>query len=79
VGRTIGEGWEDYVKAEMDDAIAQNAAENPEKEGIAIVIANNGRVIRRGIGKVPWRQMVDQLTEEVAPGSKKEAVDYFFG
>ena len=40
-------------------------------EGIALVIANDCKVIRRGVGKVPWRQMVDEL-EEAVTGEKKE-------
>mmetsp|Transcript_18797 Transcript_18797/g.28993 ORF Transcript_18797/g.28993 Transcript_18797/m.28993 type:complete len:351 (+) Transcript_18797:106-1158(+) len=71
VARTIGEGWEEYIKAEMDDAVAQNG-EKTKEEGIAVVIANNGKVIRRGVGKVPWRQMVEQLDDEVRQVPKDE-------
>lgn len=60
VTRPVGEGWDDFVEAEMKDAITQGG-EKASEEGIAIVVANNGKVIRRGIGKVPWRQMVEQL------------------
>jgi hypothetical protein len=66
IARVVGEGWDDYIKAELNDAIEQSS-EDVKKEGIAIVIANNGKVIRRGVGKVPWRQMVDQLDEAVKP------------
>jgi hypothetical protein len=77
VAQTIGEGWKEYIDAEINDAVLQSG-EKCKEEGIAIVIASNGKVIRRGVGVVPWRQMVDQLTEEIAPGSKPEAVDYLF-
>jgi hypothetical protein len=70
VSRAIGDGWSDYIQAEMDDAVKQNG-EKAKDEGIALVIANTGKVIRRGVGKVPWRQMVEQLEEE-ASGKKKE-------
>ena len=50
----------------MNDAVKQSG-EQARKEGIAIVVANNGKVIRRGVGKVPWRQMVEQLQTEVNP------------
>lgn len=69
VARPFGEGWDDFIQAEMDNAVEQNG-ENAKEEGIAIVVASNGKVIRRGVGKVPWRQMVEQLDETV--GGKKE-------
>lgn len=64
VARPTGSGWEEYVKAEMDDAV-QQSPENCEEEGIAIVISKTGQVLRRGVGTVPWRQMVDELTGNV--------------
>jgi uncharacterized iron-regulated protein len=76
VARPTGEGWEEYIKAEMDDAVEQNG-ENAKEEGIAIVVSSNGKVIRRGVGKVPWRQMVEQLDETV--GGKKEKDAPWFG
>lgn len=60
VARPSGGGWDDYIAEEMDAAVEQNG-EKAKEEGIAIVVSNSGKVIRRGIGKVPWRQMVDQL------------------
>ena len=66
VARPGSDGWADYIKAEMNDAVKQSG-EQARKEGIAIVVANNGKVIRRGVGKVPWRQMVEQLQTEVNP------------
>jgi hypothetical protein len=74
VARPAGDGWKDYIKAEMDDAVAQNG-EKAKEEGIAIVLANNGKVIRRGLGKVPWRQMVEQLEESV--GGKSKETSFF--
>ena len=65
VARPAGDGWEDWCRAEMADAVAQNG-ESTRTEGIAIVVANTGKVIRRGVGKVPWRQMVEQLEAEVS-------------
>lgn len=60
VARASGEDWAEYIKEEMTDAVEQ-FGENAEEEGIAIVVANTGNVIRRGVGTVPWRQMVEQL------------------
>jgi hypothetical protein len=65
IARVVGDGWEEYIQQEVEDAVKQSG-ENVKEEGIAIVIANNGKVIRRGVGKVPWRQMVEQLEEAVA-------------
>lgn len=66
IARPSGEAWDDYVRTELSDATKQSG-ENAREEGIAIVVANNGNVIRRGVGTVPWRQMVEQLEEEVNP------------
>ena len=63
--------WNDYITAEINDAIEQNGAQVKD-EGIAIVVASNGKIIRRGVGKVPWRQMVEQLDQSVKENTKKE-------
>eukprot|EP00580_Thalassiosira_gravida_P015748 CAMPEP_0201668706 /NCGR_PEP_ID=MMETSP0494-20130426/20689_1 /ASSEMBLY_ACC=CAM_ASM_000839 /TAXON_ID=420259 /ORGANISM="Thalassiosira gravida, Strain GMp14c1" /LENGTH=354 /DNA_ID=CAMNT_0048149209 /DNA_START=73 /DNA_END=1137 /DNA_ORIENTATION=+ len=70
VAEPVGEGWEKFVKAEMDTA-AEQAGDKVFEEGIALVVANDGKVLRRGVGKVPWRQMVDEL-EEAVTGEEKE-------
>ncbi|KAL7495564.1 hypothetical protein ACHAWT_003955 [Skeletonema menzelii] len=70
VAEAVGEGWESLIEAEMETA-AEQAGEKVREEGIALVIANNGKVLRRGVGRVPWRQMVDELEESVT-GEKKE-------
>lgn len=54
--------WADYIKSEMKDAVRQNG-EKAKEEGIVIVVASNGKVLRRGVGKVPWRQMVEELEQ----------------
>lgn len=64
VARPSGDGWDDYIAQEIKDAVEQNG-EKAKEEGIAIVVANNGKVIRRGVGKVPWRQMVEELDGSV--------------
>jgi len=71
VARPTGEGWEEYAEAELADAVKQNG-EKAKEEGIAIVVSSNGKVIRRGVGKVPWRQMVEQLETSVGGGPEKE-------
>ena len=72
VARAVGDGWKEYIKAEMDDAEKQNG-EKTREEGIAIVVSNDGKVVRRGVGKVPWRQMVEQLNESASGKAKKES------
>jgi len=64
--------WADYVKAEMKDAVAQSG-EKAREEGIAVVVANTGKVIRRGVGKVPWRQMVEELDTSVVGGAEEKS------
>jgi len=70
-----GEDWKEYIRQEMEDAVKQGG-EVVKKDGIAIVVANNGKVIRRGVGTVPWRQMVEQLEESVNPGKKEGALPW---
>lgn len=60
VARATGDGWEDYVNSEIQDAVKQSG-EKVKTEGIVIVVESTGKVIRRGVGTVPWRQMVEQL------------------
>ena len=75
IARANGEDWDDYIQEEIDNAVEQNG-ESVKKDGIAIVVANNGSIIRRGVGTVPWRLMVEQLEETVNPKSEDNG---FFG
>jgi hypothetical protein len=72
VAEPVGEGWDEYIQAELNGAVKQSG-ENARTDGIAIVVGNNGKVIRRGVGMVPWRQTVEQLLELNA---KPEKDDY---
>jgi hypothetical protein len=71
IARASGEDWAEYIKSEMADAVKQGG-NRANEEGIAIVIASNGKIIRRGVGTVPWRQMVEQLELEVNPAPEGE-------
>lgn len=64
VAQPVGEGWEEYINAEVNDAVQQNG-EKVKEDGIAIVVANTGEIIRRGVGQVPWRSMVEELENAV--------------
>ena len=70
IARATGDDWDAYIQREIKDAVTQSG-ESAKKDGIAIVVANNGEIIRRGVGLVPWREMVEQLEETVNPTSKK--------
>lgn len=73
IANVIGDDWKEYIRQEMEDAVKQSG-DSAKKEGIAIVVANNGKIIRRGIGTVPWRQMVQQLEETVNPDAKQNSI-----
>lgn len=59
-----GDEWSSYIEAELQDAVTQNG-EKVKEDGIAIVVANTGEIIRRGVGQVPWRDMVEELEKKV--------------
>eukprot|EP00568_Trieres_chinensis_P014703 CAMPEP_0183319488 /NCGR_PEP_ID=MMETSP0160_2-20130417/63810_1 /TAXON_ID=2839 ORGANISM="Odontella Sinensis, Strain Grunow 1884" /NCGR_SAMPLE_ID=MMETSP0160_2 /ASSEMBLY_ACC=CAM_ASM_000250 /LENGTH=370 /DNA_ID=CAMNT_0025485975 /DNA_START=147 /DNA_END=1259 /DNA_ORIENTATION=- len=69
VAECVGDGWEEYIESEMADAVEQNG-EKVKEDGIAIVVKNTGSIIRRGVGKVPWRDMVNELE-----GTKDDGVE----
>lgn len=71
VAEPIGEGWEDYIEGELKDAVEQSGP-MVKQEGVAIVLANDGNVIRRGVGKVPWRQMVEELESKNAVAEREK-------
>jgi len=60
VAQPVGEEWFSYIQAEVDDAIAQGG-EKMKEEGIVVVVRNDGEVIRRGVGMVPWKMTVNEL------------------
>jgi len=66
VAEPVGDGWVSYIKAEMDDAIRQNNNDRDiNSEGIVIVVSNTGEIVRRGLGKVPWRDTIEELEKKV--------------
>lgn len=62
IAKASGKDWNDYIAREIKDAVSQNG-DSVKKDGVAIVVASNGNIIRRGVGTVPWRQMVEELQE----------------
>lgn len=73
VAAPVGEGWESYVQAELNDAVLQGG-EDVTNEGIAIVLSNDGTVLRRGVGMIPWKMTVDELNG-VDPSLGEKQVD----
>jgi len=71
VAEPVGDGWEEYVEGELNDAVEQSGP-MAKQEGVAIVLANDGTVIRRGVGKVPWRQMVEELEQKNAVAEREK-------
>jgi hypothetical protein len=70
IAKASGEAWAEYIESEMADALEQSG-NNAKEEGIAIVVASNGKIIRRGVGTVPWRLMVEELDQEINPRPKE--------
>lgn len=64
VAQPVGDGWDKYIQDEIGDAVKQNG-DSVKEDGIAIVVANSGEIIRRGVGQVPWRNMVEELENAV--------------
>lgn len=73
VAEAVGEGWDEYIAAEMADAEKQCGSDVKEK-GIAIIVGSNGQVVRRGVGRIPWRQTLEQLNEMKATKDTEEYV-----
>jgi len=70
VAQPVGDEWENYINAEINDAVAQGG-EKMKEDGIVIVMRNDGEVIRRGVGDVPWKMIVNELNgvTETSPAS----------
>jgi hypothetical protein len=52
--------WVDYVRQEISQA-EQQGNKQASKDGIIIAVKKSGKVIRRGVGLPPWKQIVDEL------------------
>lgn len=53
------EAWLDYVREEMATAEEQGA---DAREGVVIAVRKDGTVARRGVGKPPWKVVIDELS-----------------
>lgn len=50
--------WERYLQKEIR-AAQQQGTKNIAKEGLVLAIDKRGRVVRRGLGTPPWKQLVE--------------------
>jgi hypothetical protein len=73
VAEVVGEGWGEYVAAEMAGAEKQSSADAKEN-GVATFVSNNGKVVKHGVGRIPWRQVVEQLNEFLKETKEEEAI-----
>jgi hypothetical protein len=49
-----------YLEREITKAELQGNKQ-VVKEGLVIALKRNGKVLRRGIGLPPWKQLIDEL------------------
>ena len=49
-----------YLEKEVAKAESQGNKQ-VEKEGLVIALRRNGKVIRRGVGLPPWKQLIDEV------------------
>eukprot|EP00981_Chlorochromonas_danica_P015086 scaffold10372_cov243-Ochromonas_danica.AAC.11 len=64
------DAWERVLQAEFELAKAQGA-KDAQKRGLVIVINKTGKVIRRGLGLPPWKEIIDELKTKAKAKSKK--------
>lgn len=60
--------WLTYLLQEIEEAERQGTKDAMSK-GLVLVLKDNGKVIRRGVGLPPWNQIIDELTMKTS--SKK--------
>ena len=57
--------WERYLQKEIELAKLQGEADIVSK-GLVIAVKRNGKVVRRGVGLPPWKQVVDEMQDKIA-------------
>jgi len=63
VAQCVGKGWDAYINAEVEDAVKQNS-QKVKDDGIVIVVENTGKIVKRGVGQIPWRDTVGELEKQ---------------
>ena len=56
--------WQRYLSSEIK-AAEQQGAKNIIKEGLVLAVDKTGKVIRRGLGQPPWKQLVEEVRNGV--------------
>jgi hypothetical protein len=56
--------WQRYLSSEIK-AAEQQGAKNIVKEGLVLAVDKTGKVIRRGLGQPPWKQLVEEVRNGV--------------
>ena len=65
--------WQAYLKKEIDLAVKQGEADIVNK-GLVLAVKRNGKVVRRGVGIPPWKELVDEMQDKavgVSVGERK--------
>ena len=52
--------WLDYLRLEFEEAERQGAKQ-AKAEGLVLVARKTGKIVRRGLGLPPWKELVDEL------------------
>eukprot|EP01035_Chromulina_nebulosa_P018705 gene18705-24464_t len=55
--------WQFYLDKEVQQAIKQGQLDIVTK-GLVLAIRNDGKIIRRGIGLPPWKEIVEEFTKK---------------
>lgn len=58
--------WLRYLQQEVELAERQGS-KGVVDQGLVLAVAQNGKVIRRGLGLPPWKEVCDQLNSATAP------------
>ena len=53
--------WQDFMETELATAERQGN-EAPRRDGLVLVVNAEGEVVRRGVGKPPWKQLIETLS-----------------
>jgi hypothetical protein len=52
--------WERFIGSEIKSAELQGS-KNVAKQGLVFAVDKTGKIIRRGLGSPPWKQLVEEL------------------
>ncbi|KAJ1438321.1 hypothetical protein B484DRAFT_444687 [Ochromonadaceae sp. CCMP2298] len=64
------EVWQSVLQNEVDLA-EQQGAQGVWQQGLVVSLAKTGKVVRRGLGAPPWKEVVQELVDGKAKDTKK--------